>query len=48
MITDLKGNEQGHLGVEIIPCRADGTLYGDDDDCLFVEQPEELVRMSFD
>ena len=41
-ITDFKGNEQGHLGVEILPCMSDGSLPTPEDD-LFMEQPENMV-----
>ena len=46
-ITDIKGNEQGHLGVELIPCKEDGSLYDDDDDALFVEEPKDQVSNPF-
>ena len=42
-ITDYKGNEQGLLSVEVWPCNKDGTPLSDDED-MFVEEPEELVR----
>ena len=42
-VTDIKGNEQGHLSVELIPCKANGSLYDDDDEDLFVEEPKQQV-----
>ncbi|XP_065896564.1 kinesin-like protein KIF28P isoform X2 [Dysidea avara] len=44
-ITDYKGNEVGHLEVEVLPCNPDGTMISDDDD-PFVEDPSELVGKS--
>ena len=42
MITDYKGNEQGHLQVEVLPCNGDGSPLKDGED-MFVEEPSELV-----
>lgn len=44
-ITDYKGNEQGHLSIELLPCKPDGSALAEDED-LFVEEPNELVRSS--
>eukprot|EP01137_Pigoraptor_chileana_P032730 Opistho-2@22590 len=41
-ITDYKGTDQGQLKVEIVPCKADGSVIGEDDE-NFVEDPEELI-----
>ncbi|XP_033111082.1 kinesin-like protein KIF28P [Anneissia japonica] len=39
-ITDYRGNEQGHLRVEIYPCRKDGSELPDED---FVDDPKDLI-----
>lgn len=41
-ITDFKGDPQGHLSVEILPCKLNGALPTKDED-LFVEDPDMLV-----
>ena len=41
-ITDYKGNEQGHLQIEVLPCQPNGSLL---DEELFVEESEELVHL---
>ena len=43
-ITDYKGQKQGSLSVELLPCSSDGSLPGSEDD-LFVDKPEELVSV---
>ena len=43
-ITDYKGNEQGHLSIEVLPCKPNGSMLSEDED-LFVEEPVELVMV---
>ncbi|XP_071966233.1 kinesin-like protein KIF28 [Antedon mediterranea] len=42
-ITDYRGNEQGHLRVEVNPCKEDGSDLPDEE---FVDDPKDLIGKS--
>nr|XP_006817089.1 PREDICTED: kinesin-like protein KIF28P-like [Saccoglossus kowalevskii] len=44
-ITDYKGLERGHLSVEGVPCRSNGSEFDESEDA-FVEEPSELEGKS--